>query len=45
MSGPGLDPVLTEVLRNAFASIAEQMNRTLIPPPTVPSFTRCTTAV
>lgn len=30
MSGPGLDPVLTEVLRNAFASIAEQMNRTLI---------------
>jgi N-methylhydantoinase B len=26
----GTDPVLTEILRNAFISIAEQMNRTLI---------------
>lgn len=30
MTGGGTDPVLTEIIRNAFISIAEQMNRTLI---------------
>ena len=30
MTGGGTDPVLTEIVRNAFISVAEQMNRTLI---------------